>query len=38
MGILPLTFLGGENSDTHGLTGEEKLTIGFDPLNIKVNE
>lgn len=37
MGILPLTFLGGESSSTHGLTGEEQVTIMFDPENVKVN-
>jgi len=31
MGILPLTFLPGESSETHGLTGLEQVTIGFDP-------
>lgn len=38
MGILPLTFLPGESGETHGLTGFEQVTIGFDPENIKVNE
>jgi aconitate hydratase len=38
MGMLPLTFLPGESSETHGLTGTEKVTIMFDPENIKVNE
>ena len=38
MGILPLTFLSGESAETHGLTGFEQVTIGFDPENIKVNE
>ena len=38
MGILPLTFLPGESAETHGLTGFEQVTIGFDPENIKVNE
>lgn len=37
MGILPLTFLAGETSETHGLTGQEQITIMFDPENIKVN-
>ncbi len=38
MGILPLTFIEGENAETHGLTGFEQITISFDPENIKVNE
>ena len=36
--MLPLTFLPGESAETHGLTGFEQVTIGFDPENIKVNE
>lgn len=38
MGILPLTFLPTETAVTHGLTGNEQVTINFDPENIKINE
>lgn len=38
MGILPLTFIEGENAETHELTGFEQITLSFDPENIKVNE
>lgn len=44
MGIAPLQYLAGENTDTHGLTGKENFTIEFpenmtpgQELTIKVN-
>lgn len=38
MGILPLTFKEGENSDTYGITGEETVSIEMNLDNIKTNQ
>ena len=35
MGILPLQFQQGENAETYGLTGEETLTLGTEPGQLK---
>lgn len=37
MGILPLEFLEGEGSETHGLTGLETFTIEYDQ-DLKINQ
>lgn len=38
MGILPLVFINGESSSTHGLDGTEKVTINLDADNLKPNQ
>ena len=38
MGILPLTFKEGENSDTYEITGSETVTIQMDLANIQPNQ
>ena len=38
MGILPLTFINGENASTHGLDGTEKVTINLDFENLKPSQ
>lgn len=38
MGILPLTFLPGEDAATHEITGLEKVTIDMNVENLEVNQ
>lgn len=38
MGILPLTFINGENATNLEIDGSEKVTISFNPEDITANE
>ena len=38
MGILPLTFLPGEDAATHEVTGFEKVSIEMNVENLEVNQ
>lgn len=38
MGILPLTFVQGENAETHEITGTETVTLDLDYDNLEVNQ